>query len=809
MSRSKFIKCTASLSVLTASAVLAQEVAPPKAVNTLEEIVVTAQRREESAQRAALAIDVITTDELNNAGVVNVSTLNATAPSLAVVKSGGPNTSFFIRGVGNFTQNGYSDPAIAFNIDGVYLGRPTSTVGTFFDLARVEVLKGPQGTLYGRNATGGAINVIPVRPRLGEFGGYVSLGLGNYSARDAEFAVNVPIGDTTALRFSGKVVDTDGYNDDGTQDEKGRGFRAQFLTEVNDNLSVRVAADYSHQGGVGTGASFNGGLSYTPGTVPTATSPANYTYTAANLDPRSGMFSTASKAYFATRVIGGPFINPAPLNYPFQDNDYWGVNSEVTLDTAAGTLTFIPAFRDSKINSLFNGPAFRGGLLSEHDKQTTAELRFAGKRVGPIEYLVGGFYYDEKIHANYTFSQYVVQSYQDLNTTTESNAVFGRLTAHLSDSLRLVGGARYTKDKKTFNGDGTNLIEICTNAPPPFGPGCFGGPSVPVVSALNQLPFTVPTAPGPANSVAFGTFGNRLFYNPVPVHKTAETSRVNYRAAVEFDVTPNSLLYASFETGYRSGGFSVSLGHEIYTPEYIKAYTVGSKNRFMNNRLQLNMEVFKWQYRDQQVSHFGLDSTGGNSFFTENIGRSRIQGVDIDTQFLVVPGTLLRGSVQYLDNKLTSFTYNTARGGTALPPVVGCPFSSTATDALGRPVYAVDCSGKPGYNSPEWSVNLGLEQTFNLSNNNKVVVNLDTRYRGDQVIGFDYLPQQKSGSNWTEDLSVKFGSSNDSWSVAAYVRNLTDKTVPTITQFGGSTGNTISTLYAPPRTFGIRGTVKF
>ena len=125
------------------------------------------------------------------AGVSSAANLNAVAPSLSVTQGGGATTSFFVRGVGNFTNNAYSDPAVAFNYDGIYVGRPTSTGSTFFDLERIEVLKGPQGTLYGRNATGGAVNVLPAKPVIGQTMGAASLGYGNYKAFEGEAMLNL------------------------------------------------------------------------------------------------------------------------------------------------------------------------------------------------------------------------------------------------------------------------------------------------------------------------------------------------------------------------------------------------------------------------------------------------------------------------------------------------------------------------------------------------------------------------------------------------------------------------------------------
>lgn len=802
MSRAHLKAATAIMAVALSMPAIAQE-ADDAANQGIEDIVVTAQRREESAQRAAVAIDVVSATALENAGVVTASSLNAAVPSLYVSRGGGANTSFFIRGVGNFTNNGYSDPAIAFNVDGVYYGRPTSTSGTFYDLERIEVLKGPQGTLYGRNATGGAINVIPAKPRLGELSGYIAAGYGRFDARDAEGVVNIPLGENAAIRASAKIFDSEGHYQDGTGDEVGEAFRVQLLTELDERLTIRISGDYSHTGGIGTGYSFTGSYRPTPGSAVTDTSPANYTFTPSGLDPRSGLLSPAGRAYFARSVLGGPRINPAPLNTPFQDNKYFGFNAEINYQLGFGTLTVVPAYRNSKIDNLFNGPAFRGGLVDETDDQISLEARLTGERTGMFDWLVGGFYYNEQIDGQYAFSQYTVQAYQSFKTSTKSNAVFGRLTAHLSDSLRLVGAARYTDDSKRFDGGGTNLVQICVNPA-----GCIGGPSVPVAPSYaalgalipaSLLPQGLPTLPGAANSRPFGPTGNRLFLIPIPINTSLNSNRLTYRVAGEYDAGPNSLLYASYETGYRSGGFSVSLGRESYLPEYITAITLGSKNRFFDNRLQINLEAFRWQYRDQQVAHFGLDSTGNNSNFSENIGRSRIQGIDLDVQARVMSNTTLRGSLQYLDNQLTSFIYDVSA---ASNPLVGCPFTP-GIDKFGRPSFKVNCSGKPGFNSPKWASNVGIDQTIELGGY-KIILTADGRYRSNRVIGFEYLAQQNSGSDFIIDASVKLAEIDDEWSLTGWVRNLTNETVPVIAQFAGSTGNNVTTGYSPPRTYGAR-----
>ena len=182
----------------------------------LKDIVVTAQRVSESAQRAPIAISVVRPEDLVQQAVTRPEDLSRVVPALVAASTGGSYTTFVVRGVGNTTVNAYSDPAVAFNYDGVYIGRPSSTSGSFYDLQRVEVLKGPQGTLYGRNATGGAINVIPNRPKLNTLSADAVASYANYDTVTAQGALNVPIGDRGAFRLSGNYAAHDPYYNDGT-----------------------------------------------------------------------------------------------------------------------------------------------------------------------------------------------------------------------------------------------------------------------------------------------------------------------------------------------------------------------------------------------------------------------------------------------------------------------------------------------------------------------------------------------------------------------------------------------------------------
>ena len=235
----------------SAQSAISNEAAPP--VQGLEEIVVTAQRREESLQHAALAVTAVSGDRLADSGAIKVEDLTQLVPSLQVSPSAGPYPLFYLRGVGNFNGNSLSDSALAINLDGVYIARPSSASGMFYDVSRLEVLKGPQGTLYGRNATGGAINVITNKP-TDEFGGEFTADFGNYDAKNFDGYINVPFNSVVKARLSVQSTEHGGYMSDGTDDDYGRAARLQVLVTPNDQLSINTSGDFFHQGGKGVGA---------------------------------------------------------------------------------------------------------------------------------------------------------------------------------------------------------------------------------------------------------------------------------------------------------------------------------------------------------------------------------------------------------------------------------------------------------------------------------------------------------------------------------------------------------------------------
>lgn len=781
----------------------------------VEEIIVTAQRKEESLQKAGLAIDAVTGADLAERGIGSAVDITKAVPAISFPAPGGNISSIFVRGVGNITTSSYVDPAVAPSYDGVVLGRGGGVFGAaFYDLARVEVLKGPQGILYGRNATGGAVNVIPARPELGKNSAGFNVAYGNFNAIDADAHVNLAVSNKSALRVGGAVSDRDGYNRDGTDDLKRVSLRAQYLIEPTSDLSLRIGADYTQIRGKGIGGSYVGGF------VPNGTG--GYIFIPSGLDESEG-FNTAAANAFRTQNLGAPaFAFLRPMNSAQRaDSTYWGVNAELNWKTSIGKVTIIPAYRESTDHTLFYGPAFNTANTNEKIRQASFEARLAGSS-GKFDYVVGGFFFNEKIKANNQYNQEFVLPIVDYRHKTDSIAVFGQLTGHVTDRFRLIGGARFTHDKKSIDGLINNFITFCGGLPPAlvtppasFGIGCATPGNIPYypnflntgdtvnwLTANKWIPAGSTDQPNPQVFPLLTGVG-AILKTYTPVVDTLKFSRVTWKASAEFDVSDRNLLYATVETGYRAGGLQMTERRSSYKPEFITAYTIGSKNRFFDNRLQLNVEAFLWKYRDQQITYFTVDNSGTLINSSENAGRATIKGFDVDLVAKPARGTTLNAKVQYLDAKYDDLNLFTA----APRDNFACPFTFTGASAGGAPVKDFNCSGNPLLYSPKWTVNLGAEQVVPLNDKLELVANIDTAWRDQQWGGFEYLAFESIPAFWTTDASLTLRSSDSRWALTGYVRNLENKRrnlAPQASPIGVAVGH-----YSAPRTYGLRLTGNF
>src|SRR5690606_34778140 len=297
----------------------------------------------------------------------------------------------------------------------------------------------------------------------------------------------------------------------------------------------------------------------------------------------------------------------------------------------------------------------------------------------------------------------------DLDTT--SYAVFGQATYSITDTFRLTAGLRYTKDEKQQQtyAETRPFTGFVPPGPPDF---------TPIIAVI------------PSNPVSDGDF-----------------DKTTWKLGIELDLAEQSLLYASVATGFKSGILYSATGRNYSDPENLTAYTIGSKNRFLGNTLQLNLEAFYWDYEDQHIAHLGPVQVAqtpagpifGPVFMTENAGQATIYGLETELLWLAGRSGLFSLNLQYLNTNYDELRYQ-AYSPTGAPPVLGCP--ATLTDLIGTTpaarVYDVDCSGRPLVNAPEWTVNVGYEHEFDLDRG-RLILGVDSRIESSRYLSMEFL----------------------------------------------------------------------
>ncbi|WP_261937313.1 TonB-dependent receptor [Sphingomonas bisphenolicum] len=757
--KSIFWSATMLAGVIAPQVAIAQDADTQSSDGGLEEIVVTAQRREESLQKAAIAVTAVTGDDLTRSGITETSNLGKLVPALVVQPTGGT-TSFFLRGVGTNSQNSFSENAIAFNFNGVYVGRPTAPAGVFYDLERVEVVKGPQGTLYGRNATGGAINVLPKQPILGKFGVEGLAEYGNYDSKKGFLAVNVPIGDIAALRVAGQVVDRDGYISDGYDDDKGEAVRASFLLKPSDIWSINIVGDYYHQGGKGGGAVLLPSKAFA---VPSVDDRVSIS------DPRAiAAINGYASTLFAPPFCAGGFIASGCIENAgsdgYLDNHFYGLSAQVDGDMGFATLSVIPAWRKSEAKFRTYLPGFRGEI-EDNAEQMSLEARLTSAADQRLRYVLGAFFFNEQQDTLNYFRQGRISTTRFTpRLKTQSLAAFGQLTFDISDDLRLIGGGRYTREDKS-----QLTASVGGGLPGPVDPPL----GAPITGDLTFTKFT-------------------------------------WKAGVEYDAGPASLVYANVATGFKSGGFFVAAPpSNSFAPESLTAYTVGAKNRFFGNKLQLNIEAFYWDYKDQQVTFVGGVRTGNGLFaqgsLTANAGKSRIFGTEVEARFAPTRDDLFNVTVQYLNGKYKSL--QTANfSPTGAPVTTGCTITGTRLANPGinnARFYDIDCSGKPTVNSPKWAINLGYQHSFRIGGDMALVAGARSSIETSRFLNSNFRQEEKQGSFMMSDAFLTLEGPQDKWSVTAFINNIEDKEVLARAGTRPILDFPVGTL-RPPRTYGVR-----
>ena len=742
----------------------------------IQDIIVTASRREQSLQKTAIPVSVITGEEIAAKGIVNVQQLTAEAPSLKVGQAGGGALQVTTRGVGNFGANNANEPGVAINYDGTYIARAFSANGFFFDVARVELLKGPQGTLYGRNSTGGVLNIITNDP-TNTFGGDVTFEVGNYALKRASGALNIPIAEGVALRVAAQGVDREGYFTDGYNDDKSYSGRVKLKLDPTADLSILLEANFSAQKGMGIASVF------APFVDPS--------------NPYVGPSDPRSNAILAAVPGLGPVL-PRIQNDGFINNKSRQFIGTVNYNLGFAKATLIVANTRNTTNFKYYTPGFpvSDDTRGNPNYFTTAELRLGSAGSGPFKWVLGGFFYKEVFAVNTFVNQgFTYADSRNVAFRTESYSGFGEGTYAITPAIRLTAGGRYTSDSKSISGTTLNPPAPCLS------------PSVLVVDPVRG------TACSSADTGA------------------ATFSKFTYKLGAEADLGPRSLVYVNYATGFKSGGFFASSNFNpagqqpsnTYRPENISAVTVGSKNRFANNTIQVNIEGFYWKYKDKQVSHLGFVPPANQILVTDNAGDATIYGAEASIEWKPTRDDDFGVNVQYTYSKYDKYSYSAVvpafarpfAPGTPLPvPITGCSFSPTvgaggAARGTGVPgLSTIDCSGRQVSLAPTWAANLSYRHTFHLAGGATIVPRVSTQIESGHWIGEDYYPGQYQNAYTMSDASLTFTTPGNEFSITAFINNIENEAVGQVASLNGTIGRTLLGL-RPPRTYGARASFRF
>ncbi|GLT00779.1 TonB-dependent receptor [Sphingobium jiangsuense] len=734
---STLVSSVAMALALTGGAAFAQSAesgAPAAASGAqgLQDIIVTASRRAVSVQKESRAITAISADELVRSGVDNAAAIQNLAPGLTIATNG-PQLQISIRGVGDRTINSATDPAVAINVDGVYFPKSYEASGAFFDLDRIEVLKGPQGTLYGRNASSGAINLVTAKPRF-DTSGYGEVEIGNYGNQRVTGAFNVALSDVVALRVAGQVTDRQGYLSDGYGDDIKQSVRAHLLIASGDT-SMLVTAGYSHLGG----KSDAGVIARRFGDTPPLTS------VPVPSDPWAGPTDPQTLARIAA-------TNPDGVTQPrtdgFQDIDIFNlsVNFEHRFDW--GTLTLIPSY----VGARFENLAYAALVVPTWNKmksdQYAIEGRLSSADGAAVRWVVGAFAsredaddkYQSKILPTFALPTYAPERNDD------TWAVFGEANASLSDSFRLIGGVRYTWEKKTVSGA----------TAPVFGP--IPEFPLPITGSIADLPG--------ASDIS----GRRI------------DKAVNFRAGAEYDVAPQVMVYATVATGFKAGGFYNDIApSNSYKPEKLTAYTAGLKSRFMDNRLQLNIEGFYWDYTDKQETFLGFGSVPGSVILlTKNAASARLYGADVSVAAQITPTTQLSAEVEYNDNKYNTYIVDTLAG-------------------------PIDNSGEQLVRAPKWSGHVSFDQAIPLADSmGELSFNAQMRFTSSYWLTNDFVPIERQTAYQVYDASLQWVSPGKAVTLTGYVKNIGNKVYYSGGVVSDNLRDAVVGQIGAPRTYGAR-----
>jgi len=749
----------------------------------LEEIVVTAQKRQETLQDVPISVSVIGAEVLNNAGLDKIEDLQSYVPNLQMTETG-ISTQMYVRGIGTGNNQGF-EQSVGMYIDGVYYGRQQLIRAPFFDLERIEVLRGPQGVLFGKNTIAGALNMTTAKP-TDDFTGSLSLEGGDHGIFDAQAMISGPLSDNVRGRLAIRSYEEDGYyknifrGRDETQRES-VAIRGTLEWDPTDNLALSLKVESNQFDAVGRSISIiQDDVAIPP--FPTAGLNFDEIFEFVLMQPDR---------------VGDPVIDFNRRADAREDSENDLTNITFTADYGLGenTLTFVTGLVEYEIEETcdcdFIAGSIFGTLALEEYEQFSQEIRLTSPTGGNVEWIAGVFYQtsdldyqDNIIIPPDTVLQFLAGGalasitdtsvHRDYFANSDLWAGFGQVTWNVSDTFRLTLGGRYTSEDK----DASRELNVWDNATQDI----TVSPAAPLVF-LGAFAITSEQTPG----------GHSL------VGDLSE-SKFTPSGSFQWDVSDDAMIYGSISTGFKSGGFDARAnnpGSWQFLEEEVIAYEVGVKSTLWEGRAELNVAAFFTDYDNLQIAQF--DGTLG--FNVGNAAKTEVTGIEIDGRVLLTDSLSLGYALGFLDHEFKDFQNGNCYNRQTPDGVIGSQGNQLC-----------DYTGFSGQYTPEFTSSLVLDYEKPLGDNMTFEFFVAHNYTGEQNVHVNLDPQYKIDGYTLLDARV--GIRGERWSLAVLGKNLLDEEILTYvgnTPLSGSTfgTNTFYGFVSAPLTVTVQATVSF
>ena len=753
--------------IAVALAAVASAAAPLTSAQMLEEVVVTATKRAEGLQDVPIAISVVSGENLQELGMQNLADVSAYMPNVHINEASAGDQ-VFIRGVGSGVNYGFEQSVGTF-IDNVYYGRGRTSRSRFLDVARIEVLKGPQSTLFGKNTIAGAINITTNRP-TDTFEGYLDARYRTeFDGYAIEGVVSGPLSDNVRARLTARYYDDDSYMTNPVPGEANGGAREDSTVrlvldaDLSDTISISIKAEHNDSDQLGQSHMI---------------SDANPVATSLYKNFGAPDFEAAFGYTQYNRNFSQEYMDRYNLPWsPDLGNTTESDILQATIDWQLGehTLRSISAWTEyeftEELDSDYSSLAFLNRGRTEAHEQFTQEFILSSPTGGDIEYLAGIFYQDEKLsndrHTLVSFAGIppieasILRLVDGLlgvpagtlpSTALEGDArntfdqnsetwsVFTEVTFNLSDRARLTAGIRYSEDEKDVvkTGSTVDLSGILTATGNAFGiPGLF--------------------------SLVYGPAGLNL---AAPHNYSLDRSEEHTTGNLNFqyDLSDDTMVYANVSNGYKAGGFDEDnqlgrLDVAEFEDETVVSYELGAKMDLAGGRGRLNMALFRSDYEDVQVSTFD----GNAAFVVGNAAETEVTGFEFDLDYALTDSLTAKVAGAWLDAKYKSFSD------------AACNVLQVVDGSCAANGGVQDLSGKPLQFAPEYSANVNLRYETAISDSLELMVAGMYSYSDDVVVANDLDPNGIQKAYGKLDANITLRDSMGGWSVSLVGRNLTDE----------------------------------